>query len=248
MDWLAAALLLVAGMATGVIGYGAGLASLVSFPALLATGLAPLAANVSNTIALTCSALGGLLTAGPELRPQRTRVIGFALAGAGGGVVGALLLLTTPNEVFARVVPWLVGFASIALLARPWLRTRRFDRLGRHRRAVFLVVAGIAVYGGYFGAAAGVLLLAMFGALFPDPYAMVNALKSVVLGAANVAASLVFVCFTPIAWQAVIPLAIGCLVGSAVAPPIVRRLPEGPLRIVVGLSGLALAVRLYVTA
>lgn len=239
---------MLAGMGAGVVGYGAGLASLVSFPALLATGLAPLTANVGNTLALTCSALGGLSTAGPELRPQRARVIGFALAGACGGLAGAALLLTTPNEVFARIVPWLVAGASVALLARPWLRRRRFDRLSQHRTGLFMAVAGIAVYGGYFGAAAGVLLLAMFGALFPDPYAMVNALKSVVLGAANVAASLVFVCFTPIAWQAVIPLAIGCLVGSAVAPPIVRRLPESPLRIVVGLSGLALAVRLYVTA
>jgi len=175
-------------------------------------------------------------------------VVRFALAGAVGGLVGAALLLTTPATVFSEVVPWLVAFASVALLARPWLRRRRFDRLVRHRSALLLLVAAIAVYGGYFGAAAGVLLLALFGAVFPEPYAMVNALKAVVLGAANVAASVVFVVVTPISWASVVPLALGCLLGSAVGPPLVRRVPETPIRVAVGLAGLALAVRLLLSA
>jgi uncharacterized membrane protein YfcA len=245
VDWLDAGLLLLAGVGAGVIGYSVGLASLISFPALLAVGIPALPANVSNTVALTCAALGGLATAGPELRPHRARTIRFAVAGALGGVVGAVLLLTTPAGAFEKLVPWLVAFASVALLARPWLRRRRFDHLGEDHPTIFLLVATIAIYGGYFGAAAGVLLLAVFGAVLNDSYAKINALKSVVLGAANITASVVFVFFAPIDWSAVLPLAIGCLLGSSVGPPIVRRLPETPLRIGVGVAGLALAVRLY---
>lgn len=245
MDWSVFGLLVLAGVGAGAVGYGAGLASLVSYPALLAAGLPPVVANMSNTVALTCSAAGGLATAGPELRPQRGRVIRFVLAGALGGVGGAVLLLSTPSSAFDRLVPWLVALASLALLARPWLRRLRLSWLHERHLGLFLGIAGVALYGGYFGAAAGVLLLATFGAVFRDRYAMVNALKTAVLGAANLAASLVFVLFAHVDWTAVVPLAIGCLLGSAVSPPIVRRLPETPLRVAVGLAGLVLAVTLY---
>ena len=245
MDWTGICLLLLAGIGSGFIGYSAGLASLISYPALLAAGLPPVTANVSNTVALTCAALGGLSTAGPELRPQRGRVIRFALAGGLGGTAGAVLLLSTPSSAFERVVPWLVALASLALLARPWLRRINLDRLGELHLGVFLFVAGISVYGGYFGAAAGVLLLATFGAVLNDPYPMVNALKSVVLGSANIAASVVFLFFADVRWSAALPLAVGCLIGSSVSPPIVRRIPETPMRVVVGLAGVVLAADLY---
>jgi uncharacterized membrane protein YfcA len=245
VDWSTIGLLVLAGVGTGVIGYSAGLASLISYPSLLAAGLPPLLANVSNTVALTCAALGGLATAGPELRPQRARVIRFALAGSIGGVAGAVLLLSTPADAFERLVPWLVALASIALLARPWLRRVRLPGLTEHHVGVFLFIAAIAIYGGYFGAAAGVFLLATFGAVLDDPYPMVNALKSVVLGSANISASVVFVLFADVEWTAVVPLAVGCLLGSAVSPPLVRRLPEALLRVAVGLAGLALAADLY---
>ncbi len=245
MDWISIGLLVLAGLASGLVGYAAGLASLFSYPALLAVGLPPVVANVTNTVALTTTALGGMATSGPELRPQRSRVIRFILAGVLGGTTGAILLLSTPADDFERVVPWLVALASIALLARPWLRRLRFSRIDEHHPGIFLFIAAIAVYGGYFGAAAGVLLLATFGAVLSDPYPMVNALKSVVLGSANVSASLIFLFFAEIDWGAVLPLAIGCLIGSSISPPIVRRLPETPLRIAVGIAGLALAVDLY---
>jgi uncharacterized membrane protein YfcA len=245
VDWITFGLLLLAGVGSGVIGYGAGLASLVSYPALLAAGLPPIAANVSNTVALTFAALGGLSTAGPELRPQRARVIRFAVAGAIGGAAGAVLLLSTPASAFRQLVPWLVALASIALLARPWLRRIRPDQFGEQHLGLFLFVVGVASYGGYFGAAAGVILLATFGAVLPDSYPIINALKTMVLGSANMSATLIFIFWAPIHWRAVLPLAIGCLLGSAVSPPIVRRLPEMPLRVAVGLAGLALAVDLY---
>lgn len=245
MNWSEAALLVLAGVGSGLVGYGAGLASLVSYPALLAVGLTPVSANVSNTVAVTFAAVGGLTTAGPELRPQRSRVIRFALAGAIGGAVGAVLLLSTPATTFVALVPWLVAAASIALLAQPRLRRIRFHAFRDTHLGVFLFVAAVATYGGYFGAAAGVILLAAFGAVLRDPYAQVNALKSIVLGAANVTASLIFAVFAPVDWTSVVPLALGCLIGAAVSPPIIRRLPETPLRIAVGLAGLGLAWHLY---
>lgn len=252
MDWSTAGLLVLAGIGSGVVGYGAGLASLVSYPALLATGLSPLAANVTNTVAVSFSAVGGLLTSGPELAPQRSRVLRFAMAGVLGGAGGAGLLLSTPAGAFAALVPWLIALASLALLARPWLRRIRLDRTRERHLGLFVFVAAVALYGGYFGAAAGVVLLAGFGAVLSEPYRMINALKSVVVGAANVTASVIFAVLAPLGiapvdWGAAVPLALGCLLGAAVSPPLVRRLPETPLRVAVGLAGLALAADLYLS-
>lgn len=249
MDWNQALLLMLAGIGTGIVGYGAGLASLVSYPALLATGLSPLAANLTNTVAVSFSAVGGLLTSGPELRPQRARVLHFAVAGTVGGAGGAVLLLSTPPGTFAALVPWLIALASVALLARPWLQRLRMPATHRHL-GMNVFVAVVAVYGGYFGAAAGVVLLAGFGAVLRDPYRMLNALKSVVVGAANLAASVIFAVLSvlgraPVDWGSAVPLALGCLIGAVVSPPIVRRLPETGLRVGVGLAGLCLAGYLY---
>lgn len=245
MDFSEVALLLLAGVGAGIVGFGAGLASLVSFPTLLALGLPPLTANITNSIALMGTTAGGLISAQPDLVGQRARILRFGAAGAVGGVIGALLLLTQPAETFEAIVPWLVAFASIVLMLRPWLRSLHAGRIHEKHPGVVLLIGAIAIYGGYFGAAAGVLIVATLGALMSDTYARVNALRSVVLGTANLAASVVFVLSVDIEWSRVIPLALGCVLGAAVAPPIVRRLPETPLRIGVGIAGLVLAVELY---
>ena len=245
MDFSEVALLLLAGVGAGIVGFGAGLASLVSFPTLLALGLPPLTANITNSIALMGTTAGGLISAQPDLVGQRARILRFGAAGAVGGVIGALLLLTQPAETFEAIVPWLVAFASIVLMLRPWLRSLHAGRIHEKHPGVVLLIGAIAIYGGYFGAAAGVLIVATLGALMSDTYARVNALRSVVLGTANLAASVVFVLSVDIEWSRVIPLALGCVLGAAIAPPIVRRLPETPLRIGVGIAGLVLAVELY---
>lgn len=245
MDFSEVALLLLAGVGAGIVGFGAGLASLVSFPTLLALGLPPLTANITNSIALMGTTAGGLISAQPDLVGQRARILRFGAAGAVGGVVGALLLLTQPAATFEAVVPWLVAFASVVLMLRPWLRSLHAGRLHENHPGVVLLIGAIAIYGGYFGAAAGVLIVATLGALMSDAYARVNALRSVVLGTANLAASVVFVLSVDIEWSRVIPLGLGCVLGAAVAPPIVRRLPETPLRIGVGIAGLVLATELY---
>lgn len=238
------ALLLVAGLLAGLIGSGAGLASLVSYPALLLTGLPPLAANVSNTVALTISSLTSVPASWPELRGQVRRLVPYVLVALVGGVIGMVLLLAFPAEAFEAIVPWLIALASVALLARPWLQRLRSDDLGEHHPLVVSAVGLVCVYGGYFGAAAGVLVMAVIGAVVPDRWAYVNASKNVLLAVSNLTASIGFLLLGPVVWSATLPLAAGALVGAALGPAVVRRLPETPVRLVIGVAGLALAVRL----
>lgn len=245
---LRAGLLVLTGVGSGIVGYGAGLASLVSFPALLALGLPPLTANVTNSIALTGVTLGSVASARPELAGMRRRILTFGAIAVVGGAAGALLLLGLPSTVFERVVPWLVAFGSVVLLLRPWLRRWHAGRLHERHPLVLVLVAAVTVYCGYFGAAAGVLLLATFGAVLPEPLARLSALRSVVVGTANGVAAVIFALTGTVDWTAVLPLALGAVAGSALGPPLLRRVPETPLRVVVALAGFALAVTLYLNA
>ncbi|SJZ36647.1 hypothetical protein SAMN02745673_00128 [Marinactinospora thermotolerans DSM 45154] len=234
--------LLGAGLLAGLVGSTAGLASLVSYPALLAVGLPPVAANVTNTVALVFSGVGSAAGSLPELTGQSHRVRRYALlAGLGGALGGALVLVSSP-DAFARVVPFLVGGAALAVLLRPRVPER--GRLNERGVVVALAVFAIGIYGGYFGAAAGVLLLALFLALFNDALARLNALKNVVLLAPNAVAAVAFALFGPVQWAAAAPLAVGFLIGGRIGPAVVRRLPAGPLRIAIGIAGLGLAVKL----
>lgn len=248
MTLLDVAWLVAAGLGAGAVGSGAGLASLVSFPALLAMGLPPLTANVTNTVALTMSSLGSVSASRPELRGKGRLVLRYCLAAVVGGAAGAVLLLALPAESFEVVVPWLVALAALTLLARPWIRRWTAERLHGGHPGVGMGLGVIAVYGGYFGAAAGVMMLALLAASVDESFARVNAVKNAVLGAANATAAVIFLVVGPVDVLVALPLGVGCLLGSAVAPPVVRRLPERPVRLVIGVAGLALAVQLAVDA
>lgn len=235
--------LLAAGVLAGIVSVVASLASLVSYPALLAAGLPPLSANVTNTVALVFTGLGSAAGSRPELAGQGRRVLRLAATTAVGGAAGAALLLVTPSSAFEAVVPWLVGGASLVLLASPRLRRRAAGARtagGWLQAALFLV----AVYVGYFGAASGVLMLAVLAALRDEPLARTVAVKNVLAGFANGVAALGFVLFGPVQWSAAVPLGIGFLVGGWLGPSVVRRLPAGALRVAVGLAGLGVAVAL----
>lgn len=244
-SFVQALLLVCAGIGSGVVGYGAGLASLVSFPTLLAFGLPPLVANLTNSVALTGTTLGGVVSARVELSTMRGRMIKFGGIALLGGAVGALLLLRLPPGVFEQVVPWLIALGSVALLLRPWLRRLHAGRIDEHSPVVVVLVGLVSVYSGYFGAAAGVLVLAVYGAVMDDSFARLTALRSVTVGSANLVAAVIFVGTGDVAWSMVVPLAAGSIVGAALGPAIVRRLPETPLRVVVALAGLVLAVKVY---
>jgi uncharacterized membrane protein YfcA len=241
-------LMLAAGTAAGIVGTAAGLASLVSYPALLAAGLTPLSANVTNSVALVLSGVGATAASKEELSGQSGRVRRFLTASVCGGTTGAVLLLFTPPGAFALIVPWLVACSSLLLLARPLLPSRPAGAPGGHRPALTLSVFAIAVYGGYFGAAAGVLMLAVLALGLTEDLLRLNALKNVVLGAANAVAALGFAVFGPVDWPAAVPLALGSLLGGWAGPRMARRIPVTALRWGIGIAGLGLAARLWTTA
>jgi uncharacterized membrane protein YfcA len=243
-----ALLLVLAGVGAGLAGSIAGLASLISYPALLAFGLAPVTANVTNTVALVFSSVGSVSGSRPELRGQRVQVRQLGAVSVLGGVVGGVLLLATPGGSFERIVPWLIGFGSLTILF-----TRRPTALleAPHHSDSWAVLAGvflIGVYGGYFGAAAGVLLLALLLIATSETLARCNALKNVVLGLANFVAAVVFVLFGSVSWNAAIPLAAGLLMGGRVGPIVVRHSPARLLRVLIALAGVGLASYLGIDA
>jgi len=246
MTFLEVVGLLLAGAGAGLVGSIAGLASIISYPTLLAIGLSPVSANVTNTVALVFSGVGSTLGARPELRRQRHRVRALGTAGLLGGLAGSGLLLVTPASTFARLVPALIGLSSIAvLLPRP-----RAQPVGpaRDRAPVIAAVFAISCYGGYFGAAAGVMLLALLLATTAETLPESNAIKNLTLLLANLFAAVVFAVVAPVHWLLALPLAVGFFLGGLVSPALVRRLPTRPLRVVISLAGLVIAVKLAIQA
>lgn len=240
--------LVFAGFGGGLAGSVAGLASLVSYPALLAVGLPPVSANVRNTVALVFNSTGSILGSRPELSGQRERALKLALSALAGGITGGVLLLATPSASFALVVPFLIGFASIGVLIRR-NPARTLPAAGHPpSKALSAAVFCIAIYGGYFGAAAGVLLLSLFLMTTGDTLARSNAMKNLLLGAANGVAAVAFAIFGPVHWTAVLPLAAGFLLGGRLGPIVVRRAPTGPLRALIACAGIGLAVHLGLDA
>jgi uncharacterized membrane protein YfcA len=255
MSLLQFGLLVLAGAGAGLIGSVAGLASLISYPALLATGVPPVTANVTNTVALVLSGVGAVSASRPELTGQRRRLVPLCAAGLCGGVVGAVLLLATPPGAFERIVPFLIAAASAAILVQRPPRELAAEGAahagGRPRRLPWALIAGtfaISVYGGYFGAAAGVLMLAMFLLVTGEGVPISNALKNVVLVVANGVAALGYVLFADVDWPSALPLAIGFLVGGRLGPSVVRRVPQTPLRRLIAIAGLGLAMHLGIDA
>ena len=244
-----ALLLVVAGVLAGLLAAIGGLASLVSYPALLLAGLPPTAANVTNTVALVATTAGAAAGSRPELEGQGRQLWRLCAVALLGGACGAALLLTSPPGVFEVVVPWLIAGASTVLLLGPWLR--RFSGGHHTEGAGFAARTGVffvAVYAGYFGAAAGVILLAILSMISQQSLARVTAAKTVIAGAANVVAAAVFAVIGPVHWFAALALSSGSLVGGWLGPWAVRRLPAGPLRVAIGVAGLGLAVKLAADA
>lgn len=243
-DLVDVAFLLLVGVAAGLAASIAGLASLFSYPALLSLGLSPLVANVTNTVALVGSGVGSALGSGPELRGQGSRVWRLCLLAVAGGIVGSALLLVTPARTFGLIVPWLIGFASLVIIAQPKPQFLRALHDGRDSRGLAAGIFLVCVYGGYFGAAAGVMILALLLAASDVGLAQSNAVKNVVLASANGIAAIAFVVLAPVVWSAVLPLGVGCLVGGRAGPLVVRVAPARLLRTGIGVAGLGLAVKL----
>ncbi|OYO02808.1 sulfite exporter TauE/SafE family protein [Enemella evansiae] len=232
--------LLLAGVGAGLVGYLTGLASLVSYPALLAAGLSPLTANVSNTLGLVGVGIGSTARAGRQVSGQWRQLVAQVVVVAIGGLGGALLLLYAGEGTFERVVPLLIVAASLALLAQPWLRRLSGDR---PRPVVYLVtMLAISVYGGYFGAGAGTIYLAVTAILTTMPFHRAMVWKSLLLGVSNLVAAITFALVAPVNWLAALALGLGCLLGGNLGPLVQQLFPERVLRVGVALCGLGLAV------
>lgn len=237
-------LLFAAGIGAGLAGSIAGLASLFSYPALLAVGLSPLTANVTNTVALVFSSIGSVAGSRPELRAiDRSRTRRHLVVATAGGLVGGLLLILSPAGVFEKVVPILIALGALTVLL-PRRVVGHDGRPAPEPRWLLPAVFGVGIYSGYFGAAAGVLLLAVYLAATSDRLASCNAVKNLVLGVSNGIAAVLFVLTTHIAWIAVPALALGLLIGGLGGAIAVRHAPARPLRLLIALGGVGLAIRL----
>ena len=243
---------LLAGLGAGILTSTVGVASLLSFPVLVAVGLPPVVANASNTVGMTPGALSGSWGYRTELR-EHPRVTAIVLATcAVGSVVGAVLLLALPAAVFESVVPWLILGTCLLVGIQPRLSARLRARRGIEaddRLHVSPVTAGFAtltgVYGGYFGAGSGVMMLAVLGLGTDLPFRIANALKTLAVLAANLIASVIFVFAADIDWRAVVLLASGSVVGGYVGARIGRRLPPPLLRAGIVIAGLVGAFLLW---
>ncbi|MFD3508460.1 sulfite exporter TauE/SafE family protein [Nocardia sp. NPDC058666] len=235
-------LLVVAGLFTGLIGFVTGMASIVSYPALLAVGLPPVAANVTNTVAMVAVGVGATANSGRELTGRGPTLVRWAVLSAAGGALGALALVVAPDDAFEVIVPFLVALASLALLVQPVVR-RHVGELN----APWIMPLGIlliSVYGGYFGAGAGVIYLSMMLLCTSESVWSASILKSFLLGIANLVAAIGFAFFGPVHWGAALALGAGALVGGWCGPPVVKVIPPSVLRVTVGICGLGLAVYL----
>jgi uncharacterized membrane protein YfcA len=243
------ALLVVAGVAAGVVNAVAGGGSLLLFPALLAVGFPPLPANVTNSVIQCPGYVGLALGSRRELRGQQDRVLSTAGVAVAGSLVGSLLLLVLPAEVFDAVVPALVALASVLLGVQPWLarwmgepHPDAPDRREILLPAVFLA----AIYGGYFGGALGVILIAVLALTAHDDLHRLNAVKGVLSLIISVVSVAVFAIGAPVDWRAVALLAPTTLVGGFLGAKLAGRLPAPVLRGAVVVVGLAVSIYLLV--
>jgi uncharacterized protein len=242
-------LLVLAGIAAGTINTVVGSGSLVTFPALLAVGLPPVLANVTNNIGVLPGNISGALAYRRELRGSRAMAWRLGIASVVGGVSGALLLLVLPEEVFAWVVPVLIALACVLIIAAPRIKLRLAARAAQgasgmpsNRLAVGVGLTG--VYGGYFGAAQGVILLSILSIALPGGMQKANGLKNVLAAAANGAAALVFVLISEVHWGAAAAVAVGAILGGQIGGRVGRRIPDVAYRIVIVAIGIVAIARI----
>ncbi|MFP5317158.1 MAG: sulfite exporter TauE/SafE family protein [Acidimicrobiia bacterium] len=240
------AAVLAAGLAAGTINTIVGSGSLITFPTLLAVGYDPVVANVSNTIGLVPGSVSGAVGYRRELQGQAGRVRALALAALAGGLTGGVLLLVLPGSVFERVVPVLILVACGLVAMQPRLARRASERTQKAHGGPWLLVTIFAtgIYGGYFGAAQGVLFIALLGIFLDDSLQRLNGLKNVLAALVNGVAALLFLLLADVAWEAAGLLAAGSVVGGQIGAKVGRRVPAPWLRAVIVVVGTVVAVKL----
>jgi uncharacterized protein len=262
VTWLELLAVVAAGAAAGLINTVVGAGTLITFPTLLALGIPPVTANVSNTIGLAPGSLSGALSMRTELVGQRERVVRLGSASLIGGVAGAVLLLGLPPSAFAAIVPVLIGIGCLLVIIQPWLSRRLAERRGADAEEVrqgtgsgwlWFGILLTGVYGGYFGAAQGVLLLAIMGIGLSETLNRINALKNVLALIVNAIAGLVFAILpltrwaqpdAQVNWLVALAIAIGSVLGAQLGGRVGRRLPATVYRVIIVLVGVAAIISL----
>ena len=240
---------LVAGLWAGAINTVVGSGTLVTFPVLLAVGYPPVVANVSNSIGLVPGSAAGAWGYRRELAGQRARAIRLSSASLLGAVAGAVLLLALPAAAFEAIVPAFIVLALLGIIFQRRLQAAIAGRAMRGEHGGVAAWAGVfvgGIYGGYFGAAQGILLLSVLGLTLRDELQRLNALKNVLAGLVNLVSGIVFVLVADVAWEAVACVAAGATIGGVLGARFGRRLPAAALRAVIVAVGLAAIVLLVV--
>ena len=241
-----------AGVVAGTVNTVVGSGSLLTFPTLVAFGYSPLVANVSNTLGLVPGSVSGAIGYRSELAGQRARLARLGGVSIAGGLLGAGLLLLLPSTSFERVVPYLILVACALVVVQPRLSAvmiRRAAGQPDRARPHALLDVGVfatAIYGGYFGAAQGVILIALLGIFVEDNLQRLNAAKNVLAALVNGVAAILFVVFAPVAWLPAGLLAAGSTIGGQIGAKAGRRLPPDVLRVLIVVVGTAVAIKLLV--
>jgi uncharacterized protein len=241
-------LVALAALAAGLVNALAGGGTLISFPMLTFVGIPPVAANVTNTVALCPGYLGATFAQSADLRGQRRRLWWAVPAGVVGGLLGGWLLLNTGERVFRQLIPFLIllacGLLAVQDPMRRWLQKRSQRGGGRPISETWAAapVGLAAVYGGYFGAGLSVIILAVLGLVLEDNLTRLNALKQAIAFSTNIAAALLFVFSGRVVWSAALVMAVGALIGGALGGRLAGRVKPATLRRVVVAIGVVVAV------
>jgi uncharacterized protein len=253
VTWLDLLALLGAGGLAGLINTVVGSGTLITFPTLLAIGVPPVTANISNTVGLAPGSLSGAWATARELNGQHRRVLWLGSASLLGGIAGAVLLLRLPQSAFDAIVPILIGLGCVLVVLQPSVAKKLAHRRARlgldpghtHGPALlWLATLLTGVYGGYFGAAQGVLLIAILGIGFAEALARVNAIKNVLATIVNMIAAVVFVIISEVNWPAAIAIAVGSVLGAQVGGRVGRKIPATIYRVIIVAVGVAAIVSL----
>jgi uncharacterized protein len=249
MHFAEALAILAAGMAAGAINTVVGSGTLITFPVLVALGYSPLVSNVSSNIGLVPGSVSGVIGYRRELEGQRSRALQLGVFSVTGSVAGAILLLALPASAFDAIVPALIAVALVLVVFQPRLaRALAHRRRPDNERSLTLraLIGATGVYGGYFGAAQGIILISLLGIAIHDGLQRLNALKNLLAGAVNLVAGFVFVLFADVNWAVAALIAAGSIVGGALGARYGRRLSPATLRAVVVVVGVTAIVRLTV--
>ncbi|TPR13238.1 sulfite exporter TauE/SafE family protein [Apilactobacillus timberlakei] len=239
--------LIFIGIISGIINSIIGMASLISYPALISVGIPPVLANASNTVALISSGISSTLSSLKELRGHWKQVTPVILLNAIGGLIGSVLLLHSSNAAFSKIIPFLIFFAACSILIP------KKPKLEQNKKSnglffEYLILGLVGIYVGYFGAGAGVIMIAVLSRISESPYNVYNATRNVATLASNLVASIIFILVANLYWKEIIILAIGLFIGGFIGPKIVRYIPTKIMKNGVGIFAIFLSIYLFIKA